>query len=62
MNSLKEKIAFIEKEAIESALQECNYVIVHAARKLGITERMIGYKIRKYNIKIKKGDFAKNES
>jgi Nif-specific regulatory protein len=56
MNSLKDKIELIEKQEITRALGECNYVMVQAARKLGITERMIGYKIRKYNIRIKKGD------
>ncbi len=56
MNSLKEKIELIEKEAINAALRECSYVIVHAARTLGITERMIGYKIKKYNINIRKGN------
>ncbi|MEN8262257.1 MAG: helix-turn-helix domain-containing protein [Nitrospirota bacterium] len=55
MISLKNKLELIEKEEIMKALQECNYVIVHAAKKLGITERMIGYKIKKYRIKIMKG-------
>ncbi len=50
MKSLKEKVVEIEKEAIVNALRECNGVIAKAARKLGITERMIGYKIKKYRI------------
>lgn len=51
MVSLKEKIKEIEKVEIISALDECNWVVARAARKLGITERMIGYKIKKYGIK-----------
>lgn len=51
MESLKDKIKDMEKEEITSALMECNWIMARAARKLGITERMIGYKIRKYDIK-----------
>ena len=51
MESLKEKIKEIEKEEIINAMKECNWVMSRAARKLGITERMIGYKIKKYQIK-----------
>jgi transcriptional regulator with GAF, ATPase, and Fis domain len=51
MKSLKEKVVEIEKEAIVDALNECNWVMSKAARKLGITERIIGYKIRKYGIR-----------
>ena len=50
MGSLKEKVREIEKEEIMNAMQECKWVMSRAARKLGITERMIGYKIKKYNI------------
>ncbi|MFH1703966.1 MAG: helix-turn-helix domain-containing protein [Nitrospirota bacterium] len=48
---MKEKVVEIEKEAIVNALRECNWVIAKAARKLGITERIIGYKMKKYGIK-----------
>ena len=51
MESLKEKIKEIEKEEILNAMKECNWVMSRAARKLGITERMIGDKIKKYQIK-----------
>jgi len=51
MKSLKEKVVEIEKEAIVNALREYNWVMSKAARKLGITERMIGYKMKKYGIK-----------
>ncbi len=50
MFSLKNKIKEIEKEEIIKALQECGWVQARAAKKLGITERMIGYKIKKYDI------------
>jgi transcriptional regulator with GAF, ATPase, and Fis domain len=53
MSSLKEKIKVMEKEEIMLALMECDGVQARAARKLGITERMIGYKIRKYNIDLR---------
>jgi transcriptional regulator with GAF, ATPase, and Fis domain len=51
MNTLTDKVKGIEKEEILNALRECNWVMSKAARKLGITERMIGYKIKKYEIK-----------
>ncbi len=49
--SLKEKIREMEREEIINALRECDWVMAKAARKLEITERMIGYKIRKYGIR-----------
>jgi Nif-specific regulatory protein len=51
MESLTDKVRGIEKEEILNALRECNWVMSKAARKLGITERMIGYKMKKYQIK-----------
>jgi transcriptional regulator with GAF, ATPase, and Fis domain len=54
MDSLKIRVSRIETEEITRALQESNWVMARAARQLGITERMIGYKIRKYGIR--KGD------
>ena len=50
METLKDKIKELEKEEIIKALKECGWVMAKAARKLGITERMIGYKIIKYGI------------
>ena len=50
MSSLKEKIEDLERQAIIEALKECDWVMAKAARKLGITERMIGYKIKKYGL------------
>ena len=49
--TLRDKVREIEKEEILNAMKECNWVMSRAARVLGITERMIGYKIRKYGIK-----------
>ena len=51
MDSLKKKVEEIEREEILNALKECNWVMARAAKKLGITERMIGYKIKKYGIR-----------
>jgi transcriptional regulator with GAF, ATPase, and Fis domain len=51
MGSLTEKIKEMEKKEILSALKECKWVMSKAARKLGITERMIGYKMKKHQIK-----------
>ena len=50
MESLKERIKGMEREEIINALKECEWVMARAARRLGITERMIGYKIKKYDI------------
>jgi len=51
MESLTDKVKEIEKEEIINALKECNWIMSRAARKLGITERMIGYRIKKYDIR-----------
>lgn len=50
MDSLKDRIKDIEREEIILALSECNWIMARAAKKLGITERMIGYKVKKYGI------------
>ena len=50
MDSLKDKIKEIEREEIINALKSCRWIMARAARKLGITERMIGCKVRKYGI------------
>jgi len=46
MDSLKDRIEEIEKNEIIKALDECDWVMARAAKRLGITERMIGYKIK----------------
>jgi len=55
-DTLKEKITLIEKQTIVKALEESNWVKTKAARRIGITERMIGYKINKYGIKKEEGE------
>ncbi len=51
MDSLKDKVQEVEKKKILNALRKCSWVMSRAAKKLGITERMIGYKIKKYGIR-----------
>ena len=51
MKTLKEKIEGLEKQMIINALRENGWVMARAAREIGITERMIGYKIKKHGIK-----------
>ena len=51
MGSLKDKVNEMEREEILHALKTCSWIMAKAARQLGITERMIGYKIKKYGIK-----------
>ena len=50
MDSLKDRVREVEREAIINALKKCNWVMAKAARSLGITERIIGYKMKKYRI------------
>ena len=54
MESLREKVQEIEKEEIINAFKDCKCVMSRAARKLGITERIIGYKVKKYKIQDQK--------
>jgi Nif-specific regulatory protein len=56
--SLKGKIEELEKAEIMKALKECNWIMARAAKTLGITERMIGYKIRKYGIRTREVHWA----
>lgn len=51
MNSLKDKVQDLEEVEIIRAMAECNWIMAKAARKLGITERIMGYKIKKYGIR-----------
>ncbi len=51
MSSLKDKVEEMEKKELIKSLMECDWVMARAAKKLGITERMIGYKIKKYGIR-----------
>jgi len=47
---LPEKLAEFEKKMIEEALKRCNYVQVKAAKLLGIDEKSLRYKRKKYGI------------
>jgi transcriptional regulator with GAF, ATPase, and Fis domain len=51
--SLKERLEELEREEIIRALRRCRWVKARAARELGITERMIRYKVNKYGIRRK---------
>ncbi len=52
-DTLKDIIKKMESKAIIQALEGCDWVQSRAAKQLGITERMISYKIKKYRIEIK---------
>ena len=54
MESLKIKLREIAKHVIIHALEECNGVRARAARRLGITKRMMGYKVKIYGLRVKK--------
>ena len=51
MGYLTDKVKEIERQEIVNALKECNWIMSRAARKLGITQKMIGYKVKNYNIR-----------
>ena len=46
----KNDLMDMERETILEALKECGWVQAKAAKKLGLTTRQIGYKIKKFNI------------
>jgi DNA-binding NtrC family response regulator len=47
---LPELVAEFEKELIENALKRANYVQTKAAKLLGIDEKSLRYKRKKYGI------------
>lgn len=51
--TLPETIERIEKEAITQAMQQSEGKLRSAAKILGITERMLGYKMKKYSLSYK---------
>ncbi len=51
--ALPQAVESLEKRMIESALQKTGGNQRRAAQLLGLTERMIGYKIKQYGLKIK---------
>ncbi|MEK6680403.1 MAG: helix-turn-helix domain-containing protein [Nitrospirota bacterium] len=53
--SLKKTVEELEKRLILEALNNCNWIIARASRRLDITERMLAYKMSKYNIDRQKG-------
>jgi Nif-specific regulatory protein len=61
MSTLKDQVEDMERQAIIQAMGECDWIMAKAARKLGITERMIGYKIRKYEIRKEEGKTVVSE-
>ena len=50
VDSLKHRVAVLEKDMIVDALKSCHGSINAAARRLGITARMVRYKIKKLRI------------
>ncbi|MBC8413960.1 MAG: hypothetical protein ISR96_03580 [Nitrospira sp.] len=56
---LKKEIEAYEKETIMTALKECGWVQSAAARQIGISERTMRYKIKKYGIE--KGGVSTSE-
>ncbi|MBI3354595.1 MAG: helix-turn-helix domain-containing protein [Nitrospirae bacterium] len=53
--SLTKTVEEIEKRLITNALDSSNWVIARASRRLDITERMLAYKMKKYNMNKQKG-------
>lgn len=51
---LENALAKIERELLQDALRATHGNITRAARQLGITERMMGIRIRKYNLDLDK--------
>jgi transcriptional regulator with GAF, ATPase, and Fis domain len=62
METLESKLRQLEKDEIIQALKECNFVGARAARTLGITERMIRYRIKKYGLMIKEVGSVEEEN
>ena len=49
--TLKEAMAFLEQEMVQNAMAETGNHQTRAARILGLSERMLRYKLKKYNLK-----------
>jgi transcriptional regulator with GAF, ATPase, and Fis domain len=49
-SSLTDKVRLLEAREIRKALRETGGVKSRAARALGVTERILGYKIRTYGL------------
>jgi Nif-specific regulatory protein len=50
LGSLKARVAILERDMITDALKACGGSVMAAARQLGITARMVRYKIKKLGI------------
>ena len=50
---LPQAVAELEQGLIKASLERTKGNLAKAARELGITQRMIGYKVRKYGIEPK---------
>lgn len=51
MSNLKIQVETLEQELILTSLRDAGGVKAQAARRLGITERILDYKMRKYGIR-----------
>jgi Nif-specific regulatory protein len=51
--ALPEAVKGMEREKILRTLQDCGGVQIKAARALGLTQRQLGYKIKKYGIRLR---------
>jgi len=59
VDSLKHRVAVLEKDMIVDALKSCHGSVNAAARRLGITARMVRYKLKK--LRIDHQPFVRNE-
>jgi len=50
VDSLRQRVAILEKDMIVDALKSCHGSVNAAAHRLGITARMVRYKIKKLRI------------
>lgn len=48
--TLPEEVEALERQRIAEAMAETGWVQSQAARRLGLTARQLGYKLRKYGI------------
>jgi Nif-specific regulatory protein len=50
-NSIPRSLQELEREQVETALKRHGWVQARAARELGLTQRQIGYRIKKFNLR-----------
>jgi hypothetical protein len=51
MKSIRNSLIDMERKELIQSLRECDWMVERAAKRLGITERMLGYKLRKHGIR-----------